>query len=108
MDAADTLAMILQLDGHSVSVAHDGTEALALIRQVRPQVALLDIGMPGLNGYQVAEDIRANPPSKHTVLVALTGLGQVQDMERAQAAGFDHYMVKPAEPDAIRDLLQTQ
>jgi PAS domain S-box-containing protein len=108
IDAAESLAMLLQLDGHQVSVAHDGLQALELIKQSLPQVALLDIGMPGLNGYQVAEQARANPASARMMLVALTGWGQSQDLERANAAGFDHHLVKPAEPNAVRALLQTQ
>jgi PAS domain S-box-containing protein len=107
-DAADSLSVLLQLDGHEVSVAHDGVRALELIKQVRPQVALLDIGMPGLNGYQVAEQARANAASSHMMLIALTGWGQAQDLQRANAAGFDHHLVKPAEPGAVRALLQTQ
>jgi PAS domain S-box-containing protein len=108
IDAAESLAMLLQLDGHQVNVAHDGQQALELIKQSLPQVALLDIGMPGLNGYQVAEQVRANPPTARILLVALTGWGQSQDLDRANAAGFDHHLVKPAEPNAVRVLLQTQ
>jgi CheY-like chemotaxis protein len=107
-DAAESLAMLLKLDGHDVSVAHDGLRALELIKQSPPQVALLDIGMPGLNGYQVAEQARANAATARILLVALTGWGQAQDLERANAAGFDHHLVKPAEPNAVRALLQTQ
>jgi CheY-like chemotaxis protein/nitrogen-specific signal transduction histidine kinase len=107
-DAADSLAMLLQLDGHEVSVAHDGLKALELIKQSRPHVALLDIGMPGLNGYQVAEQARSNAGSSQIMLIALTGWGQAQDLQRANAAGFDHHLVKPAEPNAVRALLQTQ
>jgi PAS domain S-box-containing protein len=107
-DAAESLAMLLRLDGHEVGVAHDGVRALELIKQLRPQAALLDIGMPGLNGYQVAEQARAESASARMLLVALTGWGQVQDLERATAAGFDHHLVKPAEPNAVRALLQTQ
>jgi PAS domain S-box-containing protein len=107
-DAADSLAMLLQLDGHEVSVAHDGVKALELIKQSLPHVALLDIGMPGLNGYQVAEQARANAGSSRIMLIALTGWGQAQDLQRANAAGFDHHLVKPAEPNAVRALLQTQ
>jgi PAS domain S-box-containing protein len=107
-DAADSLAMLLRLDGHEVGVAHDGVTALELIKQSKPQVAVLDIGMPGLNGYQVAEQARANPATARILLVALTGWGQAQDLERANAAGFDHHLVKPAEPNAVRALMQTQ
>jgi PAS domain S-box-containing protein len=105
-DAAESLAMLLEMDGHRVSVAHDGPAALSIVDAVRPQVAVLDIGMPGLDGYQVAQRIRTElkcePP---IVLVALTGWGQAQDLERAKAAGFDHHLVKPAEPGAVRSLI---
>jgi CheY-like chemotaxis protein len=69
-------------------------------------VALLDIGMPGMNGYQVAERVRSELRSANVMLVALTGWGQSQDLERAQVAGFDHHLVKPAELQAVRSLLQ--
>jgi PAS domain S-box-containing protein len=106
-DAAESLAMLLQMDGHQVSVAHDGAQALSVITAVRPHVAVLDIGMPGMNGYEVAHRIRTSLHSAPIVLVALTGWGQAQDLERAKAAGFDHHLVKPAEPDAVRSLLMT-
>jgi CheY-like chemotaxis protein len=95
------------MDGHQVSVAHDGAGPLRIFDAVRPQVAILDIGMPGLNGYQVAERIRHSPKPEPIVLVAITGWGQAQDLERAKAAGFDHHLVKPAEPDALRSLITT-
>ncbi len=105
-DAAESLAMLLQMDGHQVSVAHDGADALSIVAAVRPRVAVLDIGMPGLNGYQVAQRIRSNFKTEPIVLVALTGWGQAQDLEHAKAAGFDHHLVKPADPDELRSLLE--
>jgi PAS domain S-box-containing protein len=106
-DAAESLAMLLQMDGHQVSVAHDGASALRIVDALRPHLAVLDIGMPDLNGYQVAQRIRASLSSGPIVLVALTGWGQAQDLARAKAAGFDHHLVKPAEPDAVRSLIMT-
>ncbi len=106
-DAADSLAMLLQMDGHQVSVAHDGADALRIVDAVHPQVAVLDIGMPGLTGYQVAQRIRSGLNSQRIVLVALTGWGQAQDLERAKAAGFDHHLVKPADPEELRLLLES-
>jgi PAS domain S-box-containing protein len=106
-DAADSLAMLLQMDGHQVGVAHDGAGALRIVDTLRPHLAVLDIGMPDLNGYQVAQRIRASQSSEPIVLVALTGWGQAQDLARAKAAGFDHHLVKPAEPDAVRSLITT-
>ena len=104
-DAAESLAMLLRMDGHQVSVAHDGAAALDIVDAVRPHVAVLDIGMPGLNGYQVAQRIRSSMMTEPIVLVALTGWGQARDLERAKAAGFDHHLIKPAEPQpaAIAD-----
>jgi len=104
-DAAESLAMLLQMDGHQVSVAHDGAGALTAIDAMRPQVAVLDIGMPDLNGYQVAQRIRSDHASGPIVLVALTGWGQAQDLARAKQAGFNHHLIKPAEPEAVRSLL---
>jgi PAS domain S-box-containing protein len=104
-DAADSLAMLLQMDGHQVSVAHDGAGALSIVEALRPQVAVLDIGMPDLNGYQVAQRIRSSAGFESIVLVALTGWGQAQDLARAKAAGFDHHLVKPADPEAVRSLI---
>lgn len=105
-DAAETLAMLLKLDGHEVRVAHDGSGAVDVIASMHPQVAVLDIGMPYLNGYQVAERVRDTPDSADVVLVALTAWGQPQDLARARAAGFDHYLVKPADPGVVRSLLR--
>jgi CheY-like chemotaxis protein len=97
--------MLLQMDGHQVSVAHNGAGALSIVEAVKPQVAVLDIGMPDMNGYQVAQRIRSSSSSDSIVLVALTGWGQAQDLARAKAAGFDHHLVKPAEPEALRSLI---
>jgi CheY-like chemotaxis protein len=104
-DAAESLAMLLRMDGHEVSVAHDGAAALNIVDAVRPHVAVLDIGMPGLNGYQVAQRIRSSLNAEPIVLVALTGWGQARDLERAKAAGFDHHLIKPAEPSQLQSLI---
>lgn len=104
-DAAESLAMLLRMDGHEVSVAHDGAAALNIVDAVRPHVAVLDIGMPGLNGYQVAQRIRSSLNAEPIVLVALTGWGQARDLERAKAAGFDHHLIKPAEPSQLQSLM---
>jgi CheY-like chemotaxis protein len=104
-DAADTLAMLLQLDGHEVRVAHDGRQALALAEAFRPHVALLDIGMPDLTGYAVAEALRREPWGSRIRLIALTGWGQESDRRRARAAGFDDHVTKPVDPGALEKLL---
>lgn len=105
-DAAETLALLLTLDGHQVCVAYNGAHALDAIRRMHPQVTVLDIGMPELDGYQVAERVRRDSDAAGTVLVALTAWGRPQDRARAHAAGFDHYLVKPADPNAMRALIQ--
>ena len=105
-DAADSLAMMLRLEGHDVVVAHDGNAALSLFDGRMPDVALLDIGMPHMNGYEVARQIRARPGGEHVLLVAVTGWGQEKDRRQSREAGFDHHLTKPVEPDVISRLMQ--
>jgi len=104
-DAADSLALFLRLAGHEVSVAYSGAQALQVAADLRPELLLLDIGMPGMNGYELAEALRRLPWSARATLVALTGWGQEEDVRRARAAGFDHHMTKPIDPAAIQALL---
>ena len=104
-DAANTLAMLLRLAGHEVHTAHGGQAALALASAVRPEIALLDIGMPDLDGYEVAKQLRAAPWGTGLKLIALTGWGQEEDKRRAQAAGFDHHLTKPVDPNRLAALL---
>jgi len=105
-DAADSLSMVLDVLGADVQVAHDGAEALASFAAYAPSVVLLDIGMPGMNGYDVARTIRARFPKSSATLVALTGWGQDDDRRRAREAGFDHHLVKPVDLDVLQDLLR--
>jgi CheY-like chemotaxis protein len=104
-DAADSLALLLQIDGHDVRVAHGGSAALALAQAFRPEVALLDIGMPDLNGYEVARALRREPWGKDVYLIALTGWGQEEDRRRSREAGFDRHLTKPADPDELKAVL---
>jgi signal transduction histidine kinase len=104
-DAATSLAMLLRLEGHEVRVAHDGPTALALAKSYLPSVILLDIGMPGMDGYEVARRLRALPGLKDVVLAALTGWGQQEDRRRTAEAGFDHHFVKPLDANLLGDLL---
>ena len=105
-DAATSLARLLSmLDGHSVQVAHDGPSALALAADFEPEVVILDIGMPGMDGYEVARRFRARPESQQTRLLALSGWGQEKDRERSRAAGFEHHLVKPVDLELLRGLL---
>ena len=94
-DAAESLAIILRLEGHEVDLAHDGAGGAARVREQRPDVALLDIGMPKANGYEVARQIRATAGGKDVLLIAITGWAQDSDKAQSRAAGFDHHLTKP-------------
>ena len=104
-DGAQSLAMLLDLTGHEVRTAADGLEALAIAEQFRPQVVLLDIGMPGMDGYETARRLRARPWATSTLLCAQTGWGHEDDKRRARSAGFDRYLVKPIDPEELTQLL---
>ena len=104
-DGAESLAMLLEFSGHEVYTAHTGPEALQMADKHRPQVAILDIGMPGLSGYEVAQQIRRQAWGAHIKLIAVTGWGQEDDKRKAQQAGFDHHLTKPVDPDALGQLL---
>jgi len=101
VDSAESLAMLLRLQGHDVEVVHDGAEALRRLEEFRPRFALLDIGMPKINGYEVARRIRAQPWGSSLSLIALTGWGQEQDRREALEAGFDHHLVKPVDTELL-------
>jgi PAS domain S-box-containing protein len=104
-DAAESLAIILRLEGHEVELAHDGAAALQAFSARRPDVALLDIGMPRADGYEVARRIRAAPEGKDVLLIAITGWAQDADKSQSRAAGFDHHLTKPIEPEVLIGLL---
>jgi signal transduction histidine kinase/CheY-like chemotaxis protein len=104
-DAAESLAILLRLEGHDVELAHDGNSALHSFASRRPDVALLDIGMPMANGYEVARKIRAAPDGAGVLLIAITGWAQDSDKARSRAAGFDHHLTKPIEPLTLIELL---
>jgi PAS domain S-box-containing protein len=106
-DAAHTLATLLQLQGHEVRVAHDGAGAIAMAECYLPNILFLDLGMPGMDGYEVARRIREHSQLRGTVLAALTGWGQDDDRRRTAAAGFDHHLVKPPDPDSVIKLLNS-
>ncbi len=105
-DVADSTAMLLRQGGHEVHVVYDGAEAIRSAREQPPAVVLLDVGMPGLNGYEVARRMRALPELAGTWLVALTGWGLEQDRRRCEAAGFDHHLVKPVVAGELEQLLR--
>ena len=105
IDAADTLAALLEMNGHAIRVANDGYQAIEMAQAFRPQVVFLDIGLPGMNGYEVARRLREVPGMESGILVALTGWGAREDRERSSEAGFDHHLTKPADMAAVETLL---
>jgi PAS domain S-box-containing protein len=105
-DAASSLAMVLRSSGHLAIAAHSGEQALQIAEQERPHAIVLDIGMPQMNGYELAQRIRQFDWGKSVLLVALTGWGQKEDIERATLAGFDVHMTKPADPERIEQMLE--
>jgi CheY-like chemotaxis protein len=100
-DARDALQLLLELDGHEVSVASDGPEALATALARAPDVALIDIGLPGFDGYELARRLRSTPQGSKMRLLALTGYSRPEDRTRVIEAGFDGHLVKPVDPDAL-------
>jgi DNA-binding response OmpR family regulator len=105
-DAADSLAMLLELSGYDVRVAHNGRAALALAQTFRPHTAVLDIDMPDISGYEVARELRRGKGGAEMRLIALTGRGQDSDRLRANKAGFNHHITKPGDPTALEALLR--
>ena len=106
-DGTDSLARLLTLKGHEVSTAYDGAEAMEVADERRPDVALLDIVMPIVNGYEVCRRIREHSWGKRMLLIALTGGGQEEDRRHTEQAGFDHHLVKPADPDELQEILES-
>ena len=108
VDTAESLALLLRLRGHEVETAHDGPAALKMAGSFHPEVVLLDIGLPGLDGYQVAGRLRRRRRTSKALLVALTGYGQEEDQRLAREAGFDFHLTKPVDPAIIYELLARQ
>jgi len=106
VDVADGLQAALEIDGHAVEVAKNGSDGLSRARDFQPEVVLCDIGLPGMNGYDVARAFRADPDLRATVLVALSGYAQAEDIERARGAGFDRHLAKPASIDNLKRILE--
>jgi signal transduction histidine kinase/ActR/RegA family two-component response regulator len=104
-DAADCVAMLLRIWGHDVRTAHEGYSAVKAAHAYRPHVVFLDIGLPGLNGYEVARELRRDGREERILLVALTGYGRDEDRRRSQQAGFDHHLIKPVDPSTLKELL---
>ena len=108
VDSAITMAALLAMYGHEVRTAHDGLQALDEMKTFRPDVAILDIGMPKMTGYTVAKRIRERTDEPQPLLIAVTGWGQDEDRQRSKEAGFDHHLVKPVDPAALSALLSTR
>jgi CheY-like chemotaxis protein len=107
-DNARGLSRLLKLLGHDVRVAHDGHEAIRQAREHRPETVLLDIGLPGMDGYQVARTLRAEDCCRGSLFIAVSGYGQPDDLRRSREAGFDHHLVKPVDYDALMSLFPPQ
>jgi PAS domain S-box-containing protein len=105
LDAAESLEILLQLWGHQARSANDGPQALALVADFQPEIILLDIGLPGMDGYEVARQIRELPTGRGALIVAVTGYGRSSDRLQSQDAGFDHHLVKPVQPEVLQELI---
>jgi CheY-like chemotaxis protein len=101
VDAADSLSMLLSLDGHEVHTAYGADEAIEAAARLTPEIIFLDIGLPQMNGYEVARQLRSVDTLKNVRMIALTGYGQPEDRERSRKAGFDDHIVKPVTPEAL-------
>jgi PAS domain S-box-containing protein len=106
-DAAESMSMLFELWGHEVICVYDGRAALETAAKYRPDAVFLDIGLPGMDGYEIAERFRELPESQRTVLVAITGYGQEEDRRRSREAGIDHHLVKPVSPETLHKLLDS-
>lgn len=106
-DSADSLALLLGSYGHEARAAYDGTSALQLAQSFRPEVVLQDVGMPGMDGYEVARKLRGLPETREAALIALTGFTREEDAQRARFAGFNHHLGKPVDFDALQAVLRS-
>jgi CheY-like chemotaxis protein/two-component sensor histidine kinase len=104
-DSADSLAMLMQITGNKTYMAHDGVEAVEAVEKYRPEVVLLDIGLPGMDGHEVCRRVREQPWGKDIIVIALTGWGQEDDRRKSEEAGFDGHLVKPVDYDKLLELL---
>ena len=99
--SAETLMTLLEMEGFEVRIASEGVQALAIAQAFQPDVVLLDIGLPGMNGFEVANRLRSDPASRDALLIALTGYGEAESRQRSAQAGFDFHMVKPADVNLL-------
>jgi DNA-binding response OmpR family regulator len=106
-DAADSLAMLLRTTGNDIRTAYDGLEAVQVANEFRPEVVLLDIGLPKIDGHEVAQRLRREPWAQHACLIAVTGWSDETDRARSRASGFDHHLVKPLDTGHLAKLLSS-
>jgi two-component system CheB/CheR fusion protein len=106
VDAARSLGMLCEQMGHDCKYAYDGIAALEAARRLRPDVILLDIGLPGMDGFEVARQLRAEADFRDVLIIAVTGFASDEDRQRSREVGIDHYLVKPADPAFIESLLR--
>ena len=105
IDSAEAMTASLRIEGHDADVAYDGETAIAKAKSSEPDAVLLDIGLPGLSGLEVARALRILPETRHALLIALSGYGQIEDRQRSLEAGLDHHLTKPVDPRTLSSLL---
>lgn len=108
VDSATVMALLFEADGYDVQVAHEAAHALEVAARFEPEIVLLDLGLPGMNGFQLAEALRLRPCTAQTLLIAVTGHGLASDRERSRAAGFDHHLVKPVSTEEIQRVINSR
>jgi len=104
-DARESLRLLLEMAGHEVDTSEDAADTLEKVKVFEPDVALIDIGLPGMDGYRLAQVLRERPPARPLRLIALTGYGQAEDRRKALDAGFDLHLTKPVDPDRLQDFI---
>jgi CheY-like chemotaxis protein len=104
-DTADSTALLLRMIGHEVQVAYDGREAIATARRQAPEFILLDLGLPGMDGYQVATSLKQDVSGSDAIIIVISGYGTLEDRQRSREAGIDHHLLKPVDPRVLLELL---
>jgi CheY-like chemotaxis protein len=108
VDAATAMSLLLESDGYDVRIAHEAVHALEIAAQFEPEIVLLDLGLPGMDGFQLAQEMRKRAATANALLIAVTGYGQAADRQRTHEAGFDHHLVKPVSSDEIQRVIASR